>query len=97
MKLDGDIAEIRALLDHPMETGLRKDPATDQLVPPHFITNVTVTLGGRVVLETEWAQAIARNPYLQFRVLGAKIGDEVTIEWEDNLGERASASTRIGA
>lgn len=97
VKLEGDIAEIRALLDHPMETGLRKDPVTDQLVPLHFIRNVVVTLAGRVVLETEWAQAMARNPYIQFRVRGAKAGDEVRIEWEDNLGERGHASTTVPA
>ena len=27
---DGDIAEVRALIDHPMETGLRKDPKTGE-------------------------------------------------------------------
>lgn len=97
VKLDGDRAEIRALLDHPMETGLRKDPATDQLVPLHFIKNVLVTLNNVVVLETEWAQAIARNPYIHFRVRGAKPGDQVTIEWEDNLGERGRASAIVPA
>lgn len=97
VKLVGDRAEIRALLDHPMETGLRKDPATEQLVPLHFIKNVVVTINGIVVLETEWAQAIARNPYLQFRVRGAKPGDSVSIEWEDNLGERGQASATVPA
>lgn len=97
VKLVGDRAEIRALLDHPMETGLRKDPVTEQLVPLHFIKNVVVTINGTVVLETEWAQAIARNPYLQFRVRGAKPGDSVEIEWEDNLGERGQASATVPA
>lgn len=80
-----------------METGLRKDPVTEQLVPLHFIKNVVVTINGTVVLETEWAQAIARNPYLQFRVRGAKPGDSVEIEWEDNLGERGQASATVPA
>lgn len=97
VKLDGDRADIRALIDHPMETGLRKDVANDQLVPLHFIKNVVVTLNGTVVLETEWAQAIARNPYIHFKVRGAKAGDDVTIQWEDNLGEHGRASATVPA
>jgi len=95
VRLDGDVAEIRALIDHPMETGLRKDSKTGQLVPLHFIQNLTVSLAGKPVLETQWGQAIARNPYIQLRVRGAKAGDEVTIEWSDNLGERGSASAKV--
>lgn len=97
VKLEGEVADIRALLEHPMETGLRKDPITGELVPLHFIRNVVITLAGKPVLETEWAQAMARNPYLQIRVRGAKPGDEVVIEWEDNLGEHARAVARVPA
>lgn len=95
VRLEGDVAEIRALIDHPMETGLRKDARTRQLVPLHFIQNLTVSLDGKPVLETEWGQAMARNPYIQLRVHGAKADDEVTIEWVDNQGERGRASTRV--
>lgn len=95
VRLDGDIAEIRALIDHPMETGLRKDSRTGALVPLHFIRNLTVSLNGEAVLETEWGQAMARNPYLQMRVRGAKPNDEVTIEWVDNKGERGRASSKV--
>ena len=95
VRLDGEVAEIRALIDHPMETGLRKDARTGELVPLHFIQNLSVRLNGRSVLETQWGQAIARNPYIQFRVRGARPDDEVTIEWTDNRGERGSASARV--
>jgi len=95
VRLNGDVAEIRALLEHPMETGLRKDPATDELIPLHFIKTVIVKLNGKPVLETEWAQAMARNPYIQFRVRGAKPDDEVTIEWEDNEGQHSEASAKV--
>ncbi len=95
VRLDGEVAEIRALIDHPMETGLRKDSRTGELVPLHFIRNLTVSLNGKPVLETEWGQAMARNPYLQLRVHGAKPDDEVTIEWVDNKGESGRASTKV--
>ena len=39
--MKGDVAEIKCLMNHVMETGLRKDSKTGQIVPAHFITNVT--------------------------------------------------------
>jgi sulfur-oxidizing protein SoxZ len=95
IKLEGDVADVRVLIGHPMETGLRKDPKTGELVPLHFIKNVTATLNGKPVMEAQWSQAVARNPYLQFRVRGAKPDDEIGIMWLDNRGESNSAKARV--
>jgi len=46
----GDVADVKVLMNHPMETGLRKDAKTGQLVPAHFITEVTATINGAPVL-----------------------------------------------
>lgn len=95
VKLEGDVAEVRVLIGHPMETGLRKDPKSGELVPLHFIQSVTATLNGKTVLEAQWSQAVARNPYMQFRIKGAKASDEVSIEWVDNLGETNRATAKV--
>lgn len=95
VKLDGDVADVRVLIGHPMETGLRKDPRTDELVPIHFIKTVTAKLNGTPVIEAQWSRAVSRNPYLQFRIRGAKPGDEVSISWIDNRGETNSTAARI--
>jgi sulfur-oxidizing protein SoxZ len=42
------VVHARVLMPHPMETGLRQDPATG-LVPAHHIDEVKVTLGDRTV------------------------------------------------
>ncbi|MDD4880726.1 MAG: thiosulfate oxidation carrier complex protein SoxZ, partial [Gallionellaceae bacterium] len=39
---------------------------------------------------------ISKNPYLAFKVKGAKAGDKVTIETLDNKGEKDSAEASIG-
>jgi sulfur-oxidizing protein SoxZ len=95
VKLEGDVADVRVLIEHPMETGLRKDEATGELIPLHFIQTVTASLNGKPVLEAQWSQAMARNPYMQFRIKGAKPGDEVTVEWLDNQGETNRASAKV--
>jgi len=88
-QLKGDFVEVKVLMTHPMETGRRKDDA-DRLVPAHFVQLLTATLNGKTVLEAQWGTGISRNPYLTFRLKGAKIGDIVEVTWHDNLGETAS-------
>ena len=88
-KLDGDVALVRLLISHPMETGLRKDPE-GQLVPAHFIELLTITYQDRIVLSAQWGPAVSRNPYLAFRFEGAQKGEKLKISWQDNMGESAT-------
>ncbi len=69
--LQGDVADVRILMLHPMETGQRRD-AKGEIVPLHFIQSVLVTHNGRTVLDAQWSQAISRNPFLGLRIKGAK-------------------------
>lgn len=84
--VQGDAVDVRVLMSHEMETGQRRDSAGN-LVPGHYITNVTATHAGKVVLSAQWGPAVSKNPYLQFRFNGGKKGDEITITWLDNKGE----------
>ena len=93
--LDGDIADVKVLIFHPMETGLRKDPATGELLPIHFIKTVRAIHNDSVVLESQWSRAVSRNPFLNFRVRGAKAGDRIAIVWEDNLGDSAKIESMV--
>jgi sulfur-oxidizing protein SoxZ len=85
--LQGDVADVRILMRHPMETGLRKD-AQGQIVPVHFIQNVTVAHNGKIVLDAQWSQAVSRDPFLGLRVKGAKVGDKITVTWTDSKGDK---------
>lgn len=82
-----DKIEVKMLMEHPMETGLRKD-AKGTAVPPHFIQNVTVTHNGRTVLSTQWGTAVAKNPFLSFRFKGGKPGEKIVATWIDNKGDK---------
>lgn len=92
--VSGDVAEVRVLMVHPMETGQRKD-AGGSLVPMHFIQEVSIRLNGRVVLEGQISQAVSRNPVFSFKLKGAKAGDKLEIAWLDNRGERNRTETAI--
>ena len=94
--LQGDVADVRILMLHPMETGARKDSKGD-LVPRHFIQNVAVTHNGKTVLDGQWSQAISRNPFLGLRVKGAKAGDRISVTWTDNKGDTRTDEVAVAA
>ena len=92
--LKGDLVEVRVLMVHPMETGQRKDTGGN-LVPQHFIQEMTVKLNGRTVIDGQISQAVSRNPVFSFRLKGAKTGDKLEIAWLDNRGERSQTDAVI--
>jgi sulfur-oxidizing protein SoxZ len=92
--LKGDMAEVRVLMNHPMETGLRKD-ADGKPVPMHFIQELTVRVNGRAVIEGQISQAVSRNPVFSFRLKGVRAGDRLEISWLDNRGDRNRTETAI--
>jgi sulfur-oxidizing protein SoxZ len=94
-KAQGDTTTVKCLITHPMETGLRKDRKTGELVPAHFIEEVVATAGGKTVMTTNWSGGVSKNPYLSFKFTGAAAGDELTIAWTDNKGGSDSASATI--
>ena len=94
--LQGDTADVRILVAHPMETGQRKD-AAGNIVPLHFIQSLIVTHNGKTVLDAQWSQAISRNPFLGLRVKGAKIDDKIVVTWSDNKGDKRSDEAAVAA
>ena len=92
----GDVADIKVLMNHPMETGARKDAKTGQLVPALYIQDVTATLNGAPVLAANFGTGISKNPYLGFKVKGAKAGDKIVVSWVDNTGDKNTAEAAVG-
>lgn len=92
--LEGGLVEVKALMTHPMETGLRKDSETGELVPAHYITEVVVTANDKEVLKTNWGGSVSKNPYLAFSYKGA-VGDKVKLTWKDNKDATDSAEFTV--
>jgi sulfur-oxidizing protein SoxZ len=65
-------------------------------VPAHYITTVTATINGANVLNGGMSGGISKNPYLGFKVKGAKAGDKVVVNWVDNTGDKNTAEATIG-
>ena len=88
------LTDVRVLMSHPMETGLRKDTA-GKIIPALYINDVKATSSGKTVLTAKWGQAISQNPYLQFRFRGAKAGDKVVVTWTDSAGDTRTDEVAI--
>lgn len=91
--VDG-VVDVRVLMLHPMETGLRPDEAGG-FVPAHYITDVQLRHGDRTVLQARMTIAVSRDPLLAFRFRGGQPGDTVSLTWTDNRGRSASRTAQI--
>ena len=90
----GDKATVRVLMSHEMETGQRKD-AAGKLIPAWYIQTVTALHNGKTVLTAQWGPSVAKNPFLQFSVKGAKAGDKIAISWVDNRGDKRTDEATV--
>ena len=88
------VVEVKSLMSHPMETGTRKD-GDGELIPAHYIQEVTATCNGKTVMSASWGPAVSQNPYLSFKFKGAAKGDTLTLAWTDNKGESATEEAEI--
>ncbi|MFN2309716.1 MAG: thiosulfate oxidation carrier complex protein SoxZ [Gammaproteobacteria bacterium] len=94
-KLTGDVTTVKALVTHPMDTGLVKDRKTGETIPAHFIQEVVCEHQGKVVMTALWGPAVSKNPYISFRFKGAKVGDALKLRWVDNKGQSDAEETVI--
>ena len=93
-QIKGDVAEVRILMGHAMETGQRKD-AAGKAVPAHFIQSMTVEVGGKKVVDGQIGTSVSRNPVFGFKVKGAKVGDKVVVNWVDNKGDKRTDEVAV--
>jgi sulfur-oxidizing protein SoxZ len=91
---NGDITEVQALIQHPMDTGLVKNP-NGELVPAHFIQELKFECNGKDVFVANWGTAVSKDPYVKFSFKGARKGDDLKISWTDNKGASDTTTAKI--
>lgn len=80
------VTEVKVLMSHEMETGLRKDSSGNP-IPAWFIAEVTAKLNDKDVMTAQWGPSVSKNPFLSFKIKGGKAGDKVVVAWTDNKGD----------
>ena len=90
----GDTTEVQALIQHPMDSGFIKD-AKGELIPAHFIQQLTFEHNGKTVFLADWGPAVSKDPYVKFAFKGGAKGDELKISWTDNKGGTDQTTAKI--
>ena len=89
----GEVIEIKTLIAHVMETGLRKDQE-GKIIPRKIINKFTAEFNGKPVFSANLEPAIAANPYMQF---SAKVEESGAFKftWTDDDGTVTTAEQQI--
>lgn len=91
---DGDVVDVMALVNHPMDSGFLKD-ANGKTIPAHFIETLVFEYAGKPVFVADYGRAVSRNPYIAFRFKGGRKGGEIKVKWIDNEGKSDEATHKI--
>ena len=94
-RLRGNITTVKALISHPMETGLRKDKKTGRMLPAHYIQEIACKHNGDLKLLLELGISVSRDPFIEFELEGAAKGDMLELAWKDNQGETDSITVPV--
>ena len=91
----GQIIEIKTLMSHIMETGIRRTAAGEP-VPRDIITSFICRFNGNAIFRADLFPAIAANPFISFFTVATESG-KFDFEWTGDKGfsETASASITV--
>jgi sulfur-oxidizing protein SoxZ len=89
----GETVEVKTLVSHIMETGLRKD-ASGKLIPRMIINTFTCELNGKFVFGCDPETAVSANPYFEFKFRPEESGT-LKFTWVDDEGTRIEATETI--
>ena len=88
----GEPVEIRTLIDHPMETGLRQQGG--QTVRRRMITRFEAAAEGETIVSADFRNGTSANPFLVFTARFER-DTVVTFTWTQEDGAVFTASQRI--
>ncbi len=89
----GEPFEVRVLVQHPMETGFRRD-LDGQAIPINIVDKMSVRLGEREVFSAEFGSGVSANPYVAFFAT-AQASGELVVEWSDDRGEKGRVTATV--
>lgn len=90
----GEIVQISLLAMHPMETGMRKDKDSGQLIPAYFIDNVKFLANGQEFTNMNIWESVSVNPVftINYKVTGPT---EIKAIFTDTKGETTEKSIKL--
>ena len=81
----GETFQVKALISHQMETGLRRDNKGD-VIPRKIINKFACRYNNVVVFGVDLHEAVAANPYLEFYLRATESG-RLEFIWAEDGGQ----------
>lgn len=82
----GDVIQIKTLISHKMETGIRKDKKTGKPIPRDIINNFDASFEGTSFFSVDMHPALSADPYFAFYFKVPSSG-RFTFKWTDDAGK----------
>ncbi len=89
----GEVVTIKALINHAMESGQRKDKSGNK-IPRKIINTFSAAFNGTEVIMVNLEPAISTNPYFQFSFKVPASGD-LAFKWVDDDGSVSEITKTI--
>jgi sulfur-oxidizing protein SoxZ len=80
----GEVFQVRTVISHAMETGLRHDDQ-GRVIPRKIINRFVCRFNDAVVFSVDLHEAIAANPFFEFSLRAAESG-RLEFIWEEDGG-----------
>ncbi len=84
----GEEFQVRVILQHPMENGLRRGD-DGRAIPYSVVERLLVRYNGVEAFLAEMTSGIAANPFLSIHLV-AEASGEVSVEWATTEGEKGA-------
>ncbi|MEL6664147.1 MAG: thiosulfate oxidation carrier complex protein SoxZ [Pseudomonadota bacterium] len=89
----GEIIEIKALIQHPMESGFRRG-SRGEAIPRDIITRFECEYDGEIVFAADYFPAMSANPFIAFHTRATR-SETLMFRWTDQDGQRWEDSAEI--
>jgi sulfur-oxidizing protein SoxZ len=90
----GEIMEVTVRLDHPMESGIRKNTITGQTLPRFYVKQMEVFYGPKKVSWMELTPGVSHKPMIKFK-LAAGRGGRLKVRITNNRGQQFEESVLV--
>lgn len=88
-----EVVTVRTMVNHPMETGLRRRP-TGENIPQNIINRFECKLNDELLFVWEPETAVSQSPYLEFRFIARRSGS-LQMVWLDDEDKRIEVTEEI--
>jgi len=88
--------ELQLMIRHPNNSGLQRDPLTQYFIPAHFVQNLTISQGERLILSMEGGISVSEDPNFRFD-FAAQGTEDIRVEAVDTDGKVFNDHWPLGA